>query len=170
MIRSITLLLLLCTLFAGCGEKTTSAALNKTNLSRLKNCYSIYLDDNAHVGPKDKEEFVNFLLTDRRAIKRRKRMEITDEQVESMFMNPRDGQEFKVKYGVEGYLNHAIIFEAVGVDGMRIVALDPPQEVDAETYDKYWTGKIKAGPMGGGGGLKEIEEELDKEAIESGSE
>ena len=61
----------------------------------------------------------------------------------------RDGEPFKIRWDQKGVADHAIVFESVGVEDKRYVALGVPRELDAEEYDGYWTGAIKpATPSG----------------------
>jgi hypothetical protein len=86
-----------------------------------------------------------------------KRIDITPETVDDIFIGDRDGEPFVVRYGLTGVADHAVVLEAVGVEGMRIVALANPLEVDEATYDDYLSGKIKP-EREAGTGAGEVEE------------
>ena len=132
-----TVLLLLT---AGCGKGDEMKAVYSTNIKKL---HQSYMEENGFRGPKDEAEFKNFLKTNPTAIHLLKRIDVTSETVDDMFIGDRDGEPFVVRYGLTGVADHAVVLEAVGVDGMRLVALAEPLEVDEATYEDYLSGKIK---------------------------
>lgn len=140
---AVTVTLTLLFAVAGCRSKKTSADLINDNLDRLSSCYLVYWTEHGFRGPEDEQQFKSYLREDRVAQKRLKRMGISSDQIDSMFTSDRDGEPFKVKYGVTGYFDHAIVFESKGVDGRRMIALMNPIEADEKTYDGYWSGDIK---------------------------
>ena len=62
---------------------------------------------------------------------------------DEIFISERDSQPFKIRYGISSDRDEAIVFEAVGVDGKRMVGFFTPRELDPADYDAYWTGKKK---------------------------
>lgn len=71
-----------------------------------------------------------------------------------MFISERDGQPFKIRWGLRGFYDHAIVFEAEGIDGKREIGLTETIEIaDDAVYEDYWSGKIKPRPKGPSGGL-----------------
>jgi hypothetical protein len=151
---ALTVMLLL---IAGCGKGDTMKAVYSTNIKKLHQCYIMYMEENGFRGPKDEAEFKNYLKTDATAIHLLKRIDITPETVDDIFIGDRDGEPFVVRYGLTGVADHAVVLEAVGVEGMRIVALANPLEVDEATYDDYLSGKIKP-EREAGTGAGEVEE------------
>ena len=131
-------------ILSGCGESVADrvAAMNETKLQKLYNVYKLYSQSNAYKGPKSKEELTEFLLIERYK-KNLERMQIDRSSLDDLFINDRDGKPFKIRWGVNGFGDKAIVFEEEGVDGKRFVALQEPREVDAEEYEAYWSGKKK---------------------------
>ncbi len=139
---------------AGCSKTNSVAQFNDTNMKRLRNCYSMYQSVHGFKGPKSEAEFKEFLKTTKVAEVRLERMGIDQGSVDDIFINERDGEPFKVRYGVNGTKNNAIVFEAVGVDGKRMVGLSPVLELEDAEYEAYWSGKKK-------GESFEIKEEME---------
>lgn len=128
---------------SGCRDTTIEdgvAALNKTRIQQLYNCYSLYGHYNQYRGPKDEASFKEFLLQPKYE-KNLKMMQINRDSLDEVFVSERDGEPFKVRYGVNGLGNKAVIFEATGVDGKRMVANASPIEVGDDEYEAYWSGK-----------------------------
>lgn len=127
----------------GCGSNSSPVAkFNDTNLKRLCNCYSMYQFNHGFKGPESEEEFKEFLKNDIGAKVKLKRMGIDQEKIDDIFINERDGEPFKIRYGLRGAdVDLAIVFEAVGVDGRRFVALNPAVECDDVEYEAYWKGE-----------------------------
>ena len=130
---------------SGCGGEPSAsvAEYNSTNMLRLRNAYEMYLVTHEFKGPKDESEFKNYLKNDKAANVRLGRMGIDVDKVDEIFINERDGKPFRVRYGLTGLADHAIVFEEEGEAGMRFVALATPVEVDSAKYDLYWKGEIK---------------------------
>lgn len=127
----------------GCGGDSIEArvaALNATNIQKLYNCYSLFLHNNGYRAPKDETELKDFLLQPRYA-KNLDRMQIDPANLDAIFVSDRDGEPFRVRYGVNGLGNKAVIFEATGVEGRRLVAMQEPQEMDDAQYEAHWTGE-----------------------------
>lgn len=145
-IQAMTLALLVVVPIAmtGCGDPIVDgvAAMNKTKLQQLYNCYKLYSNNHGYQGPVDKEALTTFLLQDQFKTNL-KRMQIDRENLDDLFLNDRDGKPFKVRWAVNGFGDKAVIFEEEGVDGKRWVALQEPREVDAKEYEALWTGKQK---------------------------
>lgn len=138
-----TTLILLTSCFHGCRTENQVAKIYSTNIKKVHQCYLMYMENNGYKGPKDEAEFKNYLKTDPTAIYLMKRAEITPEGVDDIFISERDGEPFKIRYGLKGVADFAIVFESVGVEGKRLVALTPPVETEAEEYDGHFSGKIK---------------------------
>lgn len=127
----------------GCRDTTIEdgvAALNSSHIRQLYSCYSLYGHYNKYRGPKNEEEFKEFLMRPRYE-RNLKIMQIDRDSLDDIFVSERDGERFKIRYEVHGLGNKAVIFEATGVDGKRMVALEEPVEVGPDEYDAYWSGK-----------------------------
>ncbi len=130
---------------SGCSESTPSLSVadyNKTNIQRLRNAYGLYQTSKGR-GPKDEEAFKEFLKTDKATAIRLGRMGVTQDMIDGIFISERDGQPFKIRWGLGSSADHAVVFEAEGVDGKRMVAFYTPRELDKAEYEAYWTGKKK---------------------------
>ena len=92
-------------------------------------------------GPKTEEELKEYLKTTSGAKKRLKRLGLTPDQVDDLFISERDNEPFKVRYGVNGVGDNAVVFESVGVDGKRLVAFVNPVELDEKEYQDAWDNK-----------------------------
>lgn len=137
----------------GCsGSKPpTLGEVNNTNIKKVRGAYGMFLILHGLNGPKDEETFKEFLKTDKGAGVKLGRMGISQDQVDEMFISERDGEPFKIRYGLVGRGDYPIVFESKGVDGKRFVAFLTPREVDAQEYEVLWKKKIKDFSMGGAG-------------------
>lgn len=130
----------------GCGGSdplSTLAKANERNIQRLSNLYLSFHSLNDWRGPNDEEEFKAFLREMRP--ERLRRIGIEPAEVDQIFINERDGEPFKVRYGVPGSMmgsSDPVIFEATGVNGKRMVGfLNMVQrEVDNTEYERLWSG------------------------------
>ncbi|MDZ4656898.1 MAG: hypothetical protein SH868_04890 [Bythopirellula sp.] len=135
-------------LFMGCRGSVDPheavAEANATNLQRLANLYVAYQSENNWQGPADEAKFKEFLRTFNP--KKLARIGIDSATTDQLFISERDGQPFKIRYGVVGNMmgsTEPVIFEAEGVDGKRMVGLlnMSQLEVEAAEYDSLWAGK-----------------------------
>lgn len=147
----------------GCGDDLpTMKDLNNTNIRRVHSCYKMYMNAHNYRGPKTKEELLDFLQNDNTAKVLLGRMDIDVANIEDIFISERDDEPFKIKWGVGGVADHAIVYETTGKDGKRLVAFAKPRELDEAEYDGYWTNKIK--PLGPGGAANlDLEEGLSEQ-------
>jgi len=137
----------------GCstGDEITDKmrAGNQENIRRVRNCYTMFQEAHRWRGPKDKDELMEFLTTDNMAAVKLERIGISKEQLDSMWVSERDDQEFKIRWDLNGMRDHAIAFEAEGLEGKRLVCFAKPQELNESEYEDYWTGKkLGEGPEG----------------------
>lgn len=133
---------------AGCGgsvdPNAALAEVNATNSQRLANLYFTFQTKNEFRGPADEAAFKTFI----RGFNPQKlaRIGVDPQAVDALFTSERDGQPFKIRYGVKGSAmgsSEPVIFEATGVDGRREVGfLNMTQrEVEQSEYDLLWAGK-----------------------------
>ena len=102
----------------GCSQKFPSLAdVNDTNIKKLRGAYGLFLFQHDLRGPESEEELKEYLRTDPGAKVKLERMGMTLDDIDSIFISERDGQPFKVRYGLNGLGDHAAVFEADGVDG-----------------------------------------------------
>jgi hypothetical protein len=141
---------LLTGVLSGCSNGSDPSAaiarVNETNLQRLANLYFTYQSKHNWRGPGDEAEFKAFLRSynpDKLT-----RIGIDPNKLDELFVSERDGQPFKIRYGVPGSAmgsSEPVIFEATGTNGTRLVGfLNMEQrEVDAAEYDALWSAAPK---------------------------
>lgn len=141
---SLSAILVVISFVVGCGagDSKSVAAYNKTNIQKLRNAYSIYATTKGKP-PADEESLKEFLKTDEGTRIRLGRMGISVEEVDEIFVSERDQLAFKIRWKISGPKDHAIIFEAEGVDGMRMVAFYEPRELDEDEYNRHWNGEVQ---------------------------
>jgi len=113
----------------------------------------MFMEDNSYKGPKNEAELKDYLKNNPTAVHLTARIDVTPETVDDIFISDRDGQPFVIRYGLKGIADFAIVFEAEGVEGKRLIALRSPIEVDETEYEAYLNGDIKpkrAPKMGSG--------------------
>lgn len=139
----------------GCGSgsqpDTAIAGVNSDNLQRLANLYLTYQMDHDWRGPTDEAEFKAFLNA--YSPRKLKRIGIDPAAIDDLFVSGRDGEPFKVRYGVRGSAmgsSEPVVFESVGVSGKRRVGfLDMVQrEVEEAEYNDLWDGKARTDGAG----------------------
>lgn len=134
---------------AGCGDSSDPnaaiAAVNQQNIQRLANLYFTYQMKHEWHGPPDEQAFKQFLrgynpdkLT---------RIGIDPNNIDKLFVSERDGEPFKIRFGVLGSAmgsSEPVIFEAKGINGQRNVGfLNMVQrEVDDAEYNDLWAGRM----------------------------
>lgn len=141
------LLALASIMLTGCGERNPEAdlaALNETNLQRVTNLYFAYQKKHRFQGPPNEAAFKKFV--NELDPKKLERIGIDPVGIEGTFVGDRDGQPFKIRYGVQGSAmgsQEPVVFEAEGAGGTRKVGfLNLTQrEVDAAEYELLWSGK-----------------------------
>ncbi|QDV73998.1 hypothetical protein [Botrimarina mediterranea] len=135
----------------GCSQsspESTLASLNESNVQRLTNLYFAYQKKHDFNGPKDEQDFRQFI----QGISPDKlsRIGVDSASIDTVFISDRDGQPLRVRYRVKGSMmgsQEPVVFEAEGAEGMRMVGfLNMTQrEVDAAEYDQLWSGKVAGG-------------------------
>jgi hypothetical protein len=157
--------------FTGCGGGADVGDLmkqgNSTNIRRVRNCYAMYADLNKYKGPASKEELLEFLKSNGGAMTRLERMGIPQEDLDDMFVSERDGEPFKIRWGLNGVDDHACVFEAVGVEGKYMVAFATPRELEKDEYDDYFSGKLKGASPGG---IQDVMEQEEEDGAERGED
>lgn len=139
----------------GCGGPSAEdriAAANDTNIKRLASLYAMYQLRNNFQGPANEEEFKNFIREQDPDRLKMAGIDVSD--IDSLFKSERDGEPFKIRYGVNTRVRGPalpVIFESTGVDGKRQVGFTngPLREVDATEYDQLWSGQMDDVEEGG---------------------
>jgi len=129
----------------GCGEAKVDPmsrvlAANDSNIKRMKTCYEIFTLAKGKP-PKDEKIFRDFFENDSASVGRLKRIGVEQESFGDILVSERDGQPFVVRWGAGGR-DPAVIFEAEGVDGKRMVAFFKPIEIENDQFDDYFSGKM----------------------------
>jgi len=110
----------------GCGGGEIASKIsemNSTPIKRLITTYSFYQSRNNFRGPKDEAALRKFMAAEANQ-KGFERVGIDTSDIDALFICERDGQPFKIKYGVPGSpmgFVQPIIFESKGVDGEVMV-------------------------------------------------
>jgi hypothetical protein len=152
----VTLCLSLAALTAvGCSHddhEAAIAAVNKSNIQRLTNCYSAFQFDSYGLGPKDENELRRFIKNDIGDY-HMKLLNINPSNIDAIFVSERDHLPFVVKYGIKGGpgIIDAVVFEQKGVDGLRQVGINGAtvMEVDDALYKDMWEGRWHPPPVPG---------------------
>jgi len=168
--RYLCVLLCFAGLVVGCGGDSVSDTfreMNKLNMSKLANSYVMFASVNGNVGPKDADELKDFIKNDERVAPRLGMSSSDLNNLDDIFISDADGEPFKIRFGLKIRTDEdrsPLIFDAVGVDGMRRVARADNEilEVsDDKKYERLWSGnstKEDAGPDEG-----EIDAESEEE-------
>lgn len=140
--------LLLLGALLGCGggidPNDAVARLNSTNMQRVANLYLTYQLEHDWRGPADEAQLKEFVRT--YDPKRLERINVDPSKLDELFISERDGQPFKIRYGVPGNMmgsTEPVVFEATGVDGLRMVGFlsMEQREVDSDEYDALLAGQ-----------------------------
>ncbi len=138
-------------LLAGCSggpdAEDALASANSNNIQRLANLYFTYQTKHEFRGPPDEAAFKEFIRTYNP--QKLARIGVDPSAVDALFTSERDGQPYKIRYGVQGSImgsSEPVVFESVGVDGQREVGfLNMTQrEVDDAEYETLWSGKARS--------------------------
>jgi hypothetical protein len=153
-------LLLLCMIAViGCGrggpkDNTKAIAnINDSNMKKVMSMYRMYQSLNRFEGPKDEAELKSFLSSDT-AEARMKTLSLDTSNLDQYFTSERDGQKFKIRYGVKGSAvgsDDPIVFEVDGVSGTWQVGFTSHEIRETSSkkeYDQWMDGKYK--PKNGG--------------------
>ena len=142
------ILLSLILVITGCpNDEARVLDLNDSNIKKIRNFYELYMDEHGSVGPKDEAEFKEYITSGRKANILKKKLSIEDSAIDALFVGQRDNEPFIIQYGLKEPLNHAFVFEAAGVDGMRLVARSPIEELDTDEYEAWLSGETKPKPL-----------------------
>ncbi|MEM9411388.1 MAG: hypothetical protein AAGA30_09760 [Planctomycetota bacterium] len=140
-------------LFAGCAGKDPDASVvsnNDSNMKRLANLYVSFQMKNEFRGPQDEAEFKKFIQGF--APTKLERINVDPANLDGLFINERDGEPFKIRYGISGSImgcTEPAIFETTGSGGAKMIGfLNMVQkEVGDAEYQDLWEGKgVAEGP------------------------
>lgn len=137
----------------GCGGDPVADAfkeMNKLNMQKLANSYVMFASVNGNVGPKDADELKNFIKTDDRVAPRLGMSSGDLNNLDGLFVSDADGEPFAIRYGLKIRIDEdrsPLVFDKVGVDGMRRVALANNKILeitDAKKYDRMFAGRASS--------------------------
>ena len=140
-----------------------AAELNKSNIQKVSNAFTLYGNMNNFQSPKDKGELIDYIKTSPHIEYNLGLMGIDPNTFEELFVSSVDGEEFVIRYksrvtAMRGGV--PIAFEKTGVDGIRRVGLSNGKivEADKKTYDRLMKGKVSKDEAGAtaeqaGGGI-----------------
>ncbi len=146
------LFLLMFSVVSGCSGtslKSSFQKANENNIERIANAYRMFASINNNVGPKDEEEFKNFLMTDDRIAPRLGLDSLDVENIDGYFTSSADNEPFVVLYGQKispDFDYAAIVFDKTGVNGVRRIALACNEVIEVDNnkqYDRILAGKIQ---------------------------
>src|SRR5437762_3412745 len=106
---------------SGTPQTGTTDPEAKTRLEKLFQLYRAFAGENKSRGPANEQALKDYygkLPPDQKAV--------YGDNVDTLFVNPRDGEKYVVRYGVRidpGGRQEGIIWEKEGKDGKRFVAL-----------------------------------------------
>lgn len=129
---------------SGADANSMIADANDSNVKRLATLYSFFHIQNRNKGPKDEAQLREFI--EAQDPKRLQRGGIDASKLDDLFVSERDGESFKVRYGVNTVIRGPalpVVFESTGIDGMRQVGFcnGLMQEVDEVEYDRLMAGE-----------------------------
>jgi hypothetical protein len=142
---------------SGCSENGAArvAQLNKSNIQKVSNLYSLYYQLKSSSGPKDAAALKEFAASNSIPTDRLEMMQIDPKNLDALFVSERDGKPFKIKPNVP--MNpmvaaSAVVFEDTGIDGQRQVGFtnSSVQEADNAKYTELWGGKNSSEPKPNG--------------------
>lgn len=149
--RIFCVLILLTGLFAGCGgadkAKDLAAELNKTNIQKVSNAFSLYGNMNNFKSPANKQELIDYIKTGDGLDYSLEVMGIDKDSFQDMFVSSVDGEEFVIRYKARVTAMGGgvpIAFEKTGVNGIRRVGLSNGTviEADDKAYARLMKGKV----------------------------
>ncbi|QDT68754.1 hypothetical protein MalM25_16790 [Planctomycetes bacterium MalM25] len=129
----------------GCGASDSVRfvqASNDSNIKQVASVYQLYASRHGYLGPKSKEELLDFLISDDRIARNLELMEIDLANVEDCFVSENDSEEFHVRWGV--FINpdlersrEPLVFERTGKDNVRLVMLSNRKILEVTDDAKY---------------------------------
>ena len=131
--------------FSGCGRGNSPdsimAAKNTRNIEKLTTLYWAFQQENNWLGPKDEAAFKSWIA--KYPARKLKRIGIDPDNTTEIFVNQRDGEPFKIRYGVKGRMTgcrEPVIFESVGKDGKKLVRFlnNVEREFEDSDYNELW--------------------------------
>jgi len=118
-------------LSSGCARdkspESIMAAKNSRNIEKLTTLYWAFQQDNNWRGPEDEATFKSWILN--YPPRKLKRIGIDPTNTTEIFVNERDGEPFKIRYGVEGRMT--------GSNEPRFLS-NVEREVNDEDYIGLW--------------------------------
>lgn len=125
-------------------------AQNSERILQLTNLYCLYQQRHGKKSPADGDQLKSYIQE--LPPKVQERYMIDPDKIDEIFISPRDGQPFEVRWKAKLPIlgpSTPIVFEAEGVDGKFQVAFHDQkvEEVDKSQYDKLWDFDLKSAPV-----------------------
>lgn len=155
--HSISLLLtFLLVCMGGCGASQNLdhvKSANDTNIKKLCSAYQLYASRSRYIGPKSKEELLDFLKNNEKITRNLELMDLDRSEIENYFISENDGKEFEIRWGVfvnpdQERAREPLVFEKEGKDGIRLVMLANRNILEVNNDKKYQAllkGKVTRG-------------------------
>lgn len=153
----------------GCSSSSDSEFVkssNDSNIKKITSAYQLYASRFRYIGPKSKDELINFLKSDSSISKNLEMMEIDPNKVEEYFISDNDGKEFAIRWGVfinpdQDRSKEPLVFETEGLNGVRLVMLSNRKILEVKDSEKY--NSLLRGKVDSEDGLSDLEREEDAE-------
>ena len=136
---------------AGCGQPDAAsqvAAMNDSNVRRVANLYTAFQMRKGFHGPKDEEEFKDF-ITNEMLPKKLEMMGVDPGSLEELFTSESNGERLEIIYDQVGFLGAeiAVVFETPDSNGKRRVGFT---NGPIETIDDLQYQRLKEKPLRNG--------------------
>jgi hypothetical protein len=141
-------------LVAGCTSREEVfeqkfQAQNSDRIMQLTNLYCLYQQRHGQTSPADEAQLKSYVLE--LPAKIQERFMVDPAAIDDVFLNPRDGKPFKVRWNAKLPIlgpSTPIVFEEDGVDGKFQVAFHDQtvEEVDQARYDELWDFDLRSAP------------------------
>jgi hypothetical protein len=140
-------LILALIILSGCPkDKATDLfdSVNGSNVQRLANLYCVYQAAHDFKGPKDEQQFRQFISEMPES--RLKYYSVDTSQLDQLFVSERDQKPFIIRWELKAKSRQGLVplvFEQQGVDGKYMIGFSSfeVREVDRAEYDLYLNGK-----------------------------
>ncbi len=125
-------------------------AQNSERILQLANLYCLYQQRHGKKSPADENQLKSYIQELPSTIQ--ERYMVDPAKVDEIFISPRDGKPFKVRWKVKLPIlgpSTPIVFETEGAEGKFQVAFHDQkvEEVDQAQYDKLWDFDPKSAPV-----------------------
>jgi hypothetical protein len=128
-------------LVVGCSSPQGPASPERVPLRHLAILYGKYRNSHQGVPPKDEAQFKQYIKS--LGASQLAAAGVSGAEIDTLFVSPRDGQPYEVRYNTpppadDGGGPAAVVVERTGKNGKRLVAYSTGkvEEIDEATYQK----------------------------------